>query len=193
MRHRKSGRKLGRNSAHRRALFRNMTASLLAHGRIETTLAKAKELRRWVEPVITKAIAVRALTPRGADKARGEKRERALQLRRLIASQLPKAATLPSEEGDRLFSRRDLVGYLVDDIAPRYAGRPGGYTRIRRLGLRKGDNAPVVLIELVPSEPQAEAKEPKAAAGKKRSGFFRRGKAEAAAEDEARADHKSDK
>jgi len=188
MRHRKFGRKLGRNSAHLRALFRNMTASLLLHGRIETTLAKAKELRSFAEPVITKAIRLRRVLPAGNRKPSDEVRAQALHLRRLIARHLPQAATMKGEGGDRFLTRHELLAYLLDDIAPRYMKRPGGYTRIRRLGFRKGDNAPLVILELVPGEVVKDEDKPKAEAPekKKRAGFFRRSKAEAAAEDEKR-------
>jgi large subunit ribosomal protein L17 len=187
MRHRKTGRKLGRNSAHLRALFRNMTASLLMHGRIETTLAKAKELRRFAEPVITKAIRLRKALAAAGKKPTDEQIVHALHLRRVLAVHLPGAATMKGEAGDRFLSRRDLVAFLIDDIAPRFLTRPGGYTRIRRLGFRKGDNAPLVILELMPDE---AAKEEKPLAGpatpgkKPRAGFFRRSKAEATAADE---------
>jgi len=189
MRHRKSGHKLGRNTAHLRALFRNMTASLLVHGRIETTLPKAKELRSWAEPVITKAVRLHKLLPRGKAAPKPEVRERALYLRRLLAGFLPPAATMKGEDGDRYLTRHHLLAYLIDDVAARYLTRPGGYTRIRRLGFRKGDNATLAILELVPGEAPAEKKEEKKAAApekKKRASFFRRGKAEAAADDEKR-------
>lgn len=188
MRHRNFGRKLGRNTAHLRALFRNMAASLVLHGRIETTLAKAKELRTFVEPLITKAIRLRRTLPGGSRKPNAAQQARALHLRRLIASRLPQAATMKGEDGDRLLSRREIVAYLSDEIAPRYLKRPGGYTRIRRLGFRKGDNAPWAILELVPGEAdKAAAETPKVEAPeKKKASFFRRGKAEAAAEDEKR-------
>jgi large subunit ribosomal protein L17 len=188
MRHRKFGRKLGRNSAHLRALFRNMTASLLLHGRIETTLAKAKELRSFAEPVITRAIRLRRILPSGNRKPAEDVRTRALFLRRMLARHLPAAATMKGEGGDRFLTRHELLAFLLDDLAPRYMKRPGGYTRIRRLGFRKGDNAPLVILELVPGDVAKDEDKPKAEAPekKKRAGFFRRSKAEAAAEDEKR-------
>lgn len=193
MRHRKSGRKLGRNAAHRRALFRNMVASILMHGRIETTIAKAKELRSYVEPVITRAIRLHKSLPTGKRKPDARQVALSLHVRRLLARCLPTAATMKGEEGDRLLSRRDLVAYLVDDVAPRYLTRPGGYTRIRRLGFRKGDNAPLAILELVPSGPEKEETPKVEVADKKprRAGFFRRSKAEAAAED-AKRDKKAE-
>jgi len=187
MRHRKFGRKLGRNTAHLRALFRNMAASLVLHGRIETTLAKAKELRTFVEPLITKAIHLRRTLPTGSRKPTAEQQTRAVHLRRQIAARLPQGATRKAEDGDRRLNRRELVAYLADEIAPRYLQRPGGYTRIRRIGFRKGDNAPLAILELVPGEAAAaETSKVEAPAKKKRASFFRRGKAEAAAEDEKR-------
>ena len=116
MRHRIKGRKLNRTAAHRRALMRNMATSLFRHGRIETTTAKAKELRPYAERLITLA-------------KRGD-----LHARRLVA---------------RKIADRQVLGALFDDIAPRFSDRPGGYTRILKLGARKGDAADMSLIELV--------------------------------------------
>lgn len=116
MRHRKSGRHLNRTSAHQRAMFRNMSASLFRHEIIRTTVPKAKELRRVVEPLITMA-----------------KTDNAPK-RRLAF--------------DRLRDR-DMVTKLFTELGPRYAGRPGGYTRIMRCGFRPGDNAPMAYVELV--------------------------------------------
>ncbi len=116
MRHRKAGRKLGRNTGHRKALLRNMVTSLFEQGRIRTTDAKAKEVRRVAEKLIT-------LARRGTLHARRQ--------------------ALGYVRG------RDAVARLFEEIAPRYAGRPGGYTRIVKLGRRRGDNAPMSLLELV--------------------------------------------
>ena len=116
MRHRKSGRKLNRNSSHRDAMFRNMATSLVEHEAIRTTLPKAKELRRVVEPLVT-----RAKTDGVAN-------------RRLAFARLRDKAA---------------VGKLFTDIGPRMAGRPGGYTRILKTGMRPGDNAPMAIIEFV--------------------------------------------
>ena len=116
MRHRNKGRKLGRTASHRRATLRNMATSLFQHGRIETTTAKAKELRPYAERLITLA-------------RRGD-----LHARRLAAAKI---------------QDRQVLGRLFDDIAPRYSERPGGYTRILKLGNRKGDAAEMSLIELV--------------------------------------------
>jgi len=116
MRHRNAGRKLGRNASHRKALFRNMVTSLFEHERIQTTDAKAKEVRRVAEKLIT-------LGKRGD-----------LHARRQALSYVRSKA---------------VVAKLFDDLAPRYAQRPGGYTRIVKLGFRRGDAAPVSVLELV--------------------------------------------
>lgn len=116
MRHRKKGRQLSRTRSHRRATLRNMATSLFLHERIETTTAKAKELRPYAERLITLA-------------RRGD-----VHSRRLAAMKI---------------QDRQVLGKLFDDIAPRYAERPGGYTRILKLGNRKGDAAEMSLIELV--------------------------------------------
>ena len=116
MRHRKTGRSLSRTASHRRAVLRNMATALFRHGRIETTTAKAKELRPYAERLITLA-------------KRGD-----LHARRLVA---------------RKIADREVQGRLFDEIAPGFAGRPGGYTRILKLRHRRGDAAEMALIELV--------------------------------------------
>lgn len=132
MRHRVKGKKLNRDSGHRKALRLNMTLALLEHERIKTTLAKAQYVRGNAEKIIT--IAKRGLAK--ADET-GEEAA-AVHARRIAAS--------------RLNNDRVMVQKLFDDIAPRYADRPGGYTRILKLGPRKGDNAEMVLLELVDHE-----------------------------------------
>lgn len=116
MRHRQSNRKLNRTTSHRLAMFRNMTVSLLKHEVIKTTLPKAKDLRRFVEPLIT-------------------------------------LGKVPSLANHRLaFDRlrdREIVLKLFGELGPRYKTRPGGYLRILKYGFRKGDNAPMALVELV--------------------------------------------
>lgn len=116
MRHRKAGRKLGRSSGHRRALYRNLITELFRHERIKTTEAKAKAIRGKAEKLIT-------LGKRGD-----------LHARRLAATRL---------------NDPTIVAKLFDDLAFRYEDRPGGYTRILKLGRRQGDRAPMVLLELV--------------------------------------------
>ena len=142
MRHRVSHRKLGRVTAHRIAMLRNQAQALLRYERIETTVPRAKELRPFVERIIT--IAKRGL-------AGGDANGRTLHARRLVL---------------RDIHDRDVVSKLFDTLAPRFEGRPGGYTRILRLGYRKGDSAEVAQIELVGSEynPNAESQKTESAA-----------------------------
>src|SRR5947208_16942764 len=137
MRHNLAFRKLGRVSEHRTALLRNQAMALIRHERIETTMPKAKELRPFVERLIT--IAKRGVASNG----------RALHARRLVLSELPD---------------KSVVGKLFESIAPRFAERPGGYTRILRVGFRKGDSAEVAQVELIGSEfdPKAKAETPEA-------------------------------
>jgi large subunit ribosomal protein L17 len=129
MRHQKSGRRLGRNAPHRRAMFRNLAASLLRHETVRTTLPKAKELRRVVEPLITLA------------------KQDGVARRRLAF--------------DRL--RDDVaVGRLFTELGPRFKDRPGGYLRILKMGLRRGDSAPMALVQLLDQpKPEQEKPEPK--------------------------------
>jgi large subunit ribosomal protein L17 len=123
MRHRQSNRKLNRTTSHRLAMFRNMTNSLLKHEIIKTTLPKAKDLRRFVEPLITLG------------------KEPSLANHRLAF--------------DRLRDR-EMVIKLFGELGPRYKTRPGGYLRILKYGFRKGDNAPMALVELV-DRPDSDA------------------------------------
>lgn len=116
MRHRKAGKKLGRPSGHRRALYRNLLKELFRYKRIRTTEAKAKAIQGSAEALITLA-------------KRGD-----LHSRRLALSYLPDSI---------------IVKKLFDEVAPLHGNRPGGYTRILKIGPRKGDNAPMVLLELV--------------------------------------------
>jgi large subunit ribosomal protein L17 len=128
MRHNLAHRKLGRVSEHRTALLRNQAMALIRHERIETTMPKAKELRPFVERLIT-------IAKRGV--ASGDANGKSLHARRLVLAELPDKA---------------IVGKLFESIAPRYAERPGGYTRILRVGYRRGDSAEVAQVELVGSE-----------------------------------------
>ena len=116
MRHRKKGRELSRTATHRKALLRNLVTSLFRHERVETTTAKAKELRPYAERLITLA-------------RRGDVHSRRLAGRKI--------------------QDREVLGKLFEDIAPRYEERPAGYTRILKVGHRKGDAAEMSLIELV--------------------------------------------
>jgi large subunit ribosomal protein L17 len=120
MRHRRSGKKLGRDSAHRRALYSNLAGALIEHGRIKTTQAKAKAVKPFAEQMIT-------LGKRGD-----------LHARRLALAEL---------------RSQDVVHQLFAEVAPRFAERPGGYTRIVKLGPRLGDAAEMVYLELVDYDP----------------------------------------
>ena len=135
MRHRVAHRKLGRVTEHRIAMLRNQATALLRHEHIRTTVPKAKELRPFVERLIT-------IAKRGV--AAGPDNVKALNARRLVL---------------RDIADRAVVSKLFDTIAPRFAERPGGYTRLLRLGFRRGDSAEVAQIELVGSEfnPKAAA------------------------------------
>ena len=141
MRHRKSDKKLGRKSPHRHALFNNLVTSLLTYGRIETTEAKAKMLRRFAEETITWSISVSALVAKG-DKATPAERAKILHARRQA-----RLTVKTPEALQRLFS----------EIGPHFATRKGGYTRVLKTRVRKGDAAPMAFIELVGLGPQATA------------------------------------
>jgi large subunit ribosomal protein L17 len=134
MRHKVAHRKLGRTTEHRIALLRNQATALIRHERIETTVPKAKELRPFVERLIT--IAKRGL-------AAGDANGRLLTARRLVLEDI---------------QDRTVVGKLFDDIAPRFEARAGGYTRLLRIGFRRGDGADVAQVELVGSEYDPKAK-----------------------------------
>ena len=135
MRHRVAGKKLNRSSGQRKALRRNLVTALFHHERIETTEAKAKAIRGQAEKLIT--LAKRGLVAEREDPSRG------VHARRLAAGRLNRWVTEP--DGTVV----DVLEMLFGDIAPRYMDRPGGYTRIYRLGPRKGDAAPMVLLELI--------------------------------------------
>jgi len=138
MRHNVAHRKLGRVTEHRLALLRNQAIALLRHERIETTMPKAKELRPFVERLIT-------IAKRGV--ASGDPNGKTLHARRMVLAELP----------DRV-----VVGKLFETLAPRFAERPGGYTRILRVGFRRGDSAEVAQIELVGSEYEPKTDQDKA-------------------------------
>jgi len=135
MRHRVAHRKLGRVTEHRIAMLRNQATALLLHEHLTTTVPRAKELRPFVERIIT-------IAKRGV--AKGEANGHTLNARRMVMHDL---------------QDRDVVTKLFDTLAPRFAERPGGYTRLLRLGFRKGDSAEVAQVELVGSEfdPRAKA------------------------------------
>jgi large subunit ribosomal protein L17 len=124
MRHHRSGKKLGRDSAHRKALYSNLAGALIEHGRIKTTEAKAKAVKPFAEQMITLG-------------RRGD-----LHARRLALAEL---------------RSQDVVHQLFADVGPRFADRPGGYTRIVKLGPRYGDAAQMVYLELVDYQPAGSA------------------------------------
>ena len=157
MRHRVSHRKLGRVTEHRIAMLRNQAHALLLHEHIETTVPKAKELRPFVERIIT-------LAKRGVAGAEAGK---SLHARRLIL---------------RDIQDREVVSKLFDTIAPRFAARPGGYTRLMRTGFRRGDSAELAMVELIGSEfdPNAKTEAPAEEAKPKSKGVG--GRLRAAAE-----------
>ena len=130
MRHGHGLRKLNRTSEHRLAMLRNMMNSLIEHEAIKTTLPKAKELRRVIEPMITLA------------------KEPTVANRRLAFNRL---------------RDRDSVTKLFNDLGPRFKTRPGGYTRILKMGFRVGDNAPMAFVELVDRPEDSESNEQSAA------------------------------
>lgn len=119
MRHKMHGRKFGREADHRKAMLKNLVISLLKHGRIETTVAKAKEMRGLTERVLTYA------------------KKGTLHHKRLAFS---------------ILHNHQLVKTVFDEIAPKYANRPGGYTRVIKTRMRRGDCAPMAIIELVEGE-----------------------------------------
>ncbi len=147
MRHKNAGRKFDRNTSSRRAMLRNLAANLILHERIETTDAKAKELRRVAERLITKArrLGPIAYTPQ-ADLSPDD-RARRLSAAHAIAAYIPRFGVRIEVGGEA--KRVDLVEKVLIELARRFAERPGGYTRIVKFGPRRGDNAPISLIELV--------------------------------------------
>jgi large subunit ribosomal protein L17 len=144
MRHLNLGRKFDRNASHRRAMFRNLVANLLAHGQIETTVAKAKEVRRIAERVITKAKRLGANA--NAVELDAAAARRRLAVKRDVAKFLPRHA---ERTVDGEVQTLDLVEHLFREVAPKYIDRPGGYTRIIKTGNRRGDNAPLAIIQLL--------------------------------------------
>jgi large subunit ribosomal protein L17 len=139
MRHRKSGRKLGRTSSHRDALYGNLVTSLLTHGRIETTTAKAKELRRFADATIWWGVSVQSLVAKG-DSASAAERARLVHAHRMAR---------------KTVKTRDAMARLFGEIGTHFATRKGGYTRMLKTRVRKGDAAPMSFVELVGLAPQA--------------------------------------
>jgi large subunit ribosomal protein L17 len=163
MRHRKLGRQFSRNTSHRRAMFRALTANLVLHERIETTEAKAKELRRVVERLISKArrLGPAAYTP--WNDLNAADRSRRLAVKRDVGSFLQRFGVISTNDKSE---KVDLVEKVFCDLAKRFASRPGGYTRIIKIGRRRGDSAEMSLIELVEADAAKELA-PKAQASAK--------------------------
>ncbi len=162
MRHRKAGRQFGRNTSHRRAMFRALAANLVAHERIETTEAKAKELRRLAERLVTRAKRLGPVAYTAGDKLAARDRARRLAASRQIGRFLRRFAVVGAGTDAR---KIDLIEKVLVDLAKRYETRTGGYTRIIKVGRRRGDNAPMTLIEFVDRpEPKARDQTAKKAA-----------------------------
>lgn len=145
MRHRKSGRKLGRNSSHRKAMYRNMVTSLMLEGQIRTTEAKAKEVRRIAEKVITlgKRVPLSSLENlegQALQEARARRVHALRQARKWVVN-------------------REALDLVFNDYAERYGERPGGYLRLMKVGYRPGDNAPLNLVALIPADEPLTFKE----------------------------------
>ena len=133
MRHRNSGRKLGRKSSHRSAMYNNLVTSLILHGRIETTEAKAKELRAYADSTIQWSVDVVALLAKG-DKVTAQERAKLLHARRMARQTI---------------KTREAMERLFNEVGPHFAQRKGGYTRMLKTRNRKGDAAPMAFVELV--------------------------------------------
>jgi len=189
MRHRVAHRKLGRKSDHRKALLRNLCTSLIVHERLITTLPKAKELRPFAERAIT--LGKRALN--------SEAPASALHARRLAASYFfsGNGNRVPDGGYKRPRAPRTAgvlaLDKLFGDVAGRFVDRPGGYTRILKLGVRRGDGAEMALIELIGSETKPAHKEEKTEEKRSLRRFFGRGKKASEGESKEPGDKKADK
>ena len=146
MRHQNAGRKFDRNTSSRKAMFRNLAANLILNEKIETTDAKAKELRRVAERLITRAVRLGPIAYTPQDKLSAADKSRRLAAT-LAMSQFLRRFAVVEKGGES--KKIDLVEKVFVDLAKRFSGRPGGYTRIIKLGRRRGDNAPMALIEFV--------------------------------------------
>jgi large subunit ribosomal protein L17 len=180
MRHRKRGRHLNRNAAHRRSLFRNLSRALITHESITTTLPKAKELRPFVEKLNTLAKRAHAVVANAAGKGEAEEKKaklQALHYRRLAMAELgPTHGTAIWDKNDALVedplntktnkSADTVLKKLFREIGPRYADRPGGYTRIMKQHYRRlGDAGETAVIELLKrGETKVQTKAPRPAA-----------------------------
>jgi large subunit ribosomal protein L17 len=173
MRHRRAGVHLSRPTAHRKALFSNLVAALLTNERIQTTDAKAKETRRLAERTITWARRVGDILSKKADRRTPDESARVVHAVRMAR---------------RVVRDRVAVSKLFDDIAPRFAARRGGYTRIVKIGQRPGDAAPMSLLELIPDDaPKAAPAGKTGEKGEKATKTTKAPKAEAKTEAKATA------
>jgi large subunit ribosomal protein L17 len=152
MRHQRAGLHLSRTSAHRKALFSNLVAALFTNERIQTTDVKAKETRRLAERTITWARRLGDVLTKKPDRRTPEEAARVVHSMRMAR---------------RIVRDRYAVIKLFDEIGPRYLGRPGGYTRIMKVGQRPGDAAPMSILELIPDGSAPAKTEPAPAEGKK--------------------------
>ncbi len=147
MRHGNSGRKFGRNTSHRKAMFRNLAANLVLHERITTTDAKAKELRRVAEKLVTKAKRLGDAAFTAQTELSDTDKAKRLAAQRQVSAYLPRFGTKTEKGGAQ--KKVDLVEKIFVDLAKRFKERPGGYTRIVKLGQRRGDGADLAIIEWV--------------------------------------------
>ncbi|MFH1132698.1 MAG: 50S ribosomal protein L17 [Pseudomonadota bacterium] len=144
MRHRKARKKLGRTYSHRHAMFGNLLAALAEHGRIQTTERKAKELRRLAERAITHFTRLGDLLLKDPESFGPEDSAKVVHALRVVRRNL---------------KDRSALLKLYDNWAPRFLGRPGGYTRMFKMGPRRGDSAPMAVVEFVPAEmPEREGR-----------------------------------
>ncbi len=155
-------------------MLRALTANLIAHERIETTDAKAKELRRVAERVITKARRLGAVAYTPHDKLSLADRARRQAAQAQVAKFLQRFAVTGAGESEK---RVDLIEKVFVELAARFKDRPGGYTRIIKVGNRRGDNAPISIIELVSGDEKAEAAPAAAAAEKPKAAKAKKPKA----------------
>jgi large subunit ribosomal protein L17 len=171
MRHQKAGRKFSRTSSHRDAMFSNMLASLVLHERIMTTVPKAKELSRIADRTISWGLSVNDATAKARDKRSDADRARIVHAMRMAR---------------RVLRSEEALEKLFGDVAARFKGRPGGFTRVLKAWNRKGDAAPMAFVELVVRNEAAEAEAPAPAAEEsaKKAAKAKAEKAEASAKAE---------
>ena len=180
MRHQKHGRKLSRTSSHRDAMWANMISSLVMHERIETTEPKAKELRRFADRAISWGMSVVDLTAKGRDKL----------------SDAEKASIVHAmRQARRVMRNEEAVRKLFHEVAPRFRGRQGGYTRILKTRIRLGDAAPMAFVELTERAGAEPAPEPETTPKKaaKKTAAAAPAKAEAAPKAKGKAEKAPEK